>query len=285
MKITYLGTTVLLFDDGEDQILFDAHITRTPILRAFTGKLKTDTAMADRLIERYGIDRLRAIFVSHSHFDHVMDMPYFANRCGADVYGSASTLNVARGGGVPEEKLSLFDLENVCGIGRYRITVLKSLHSKARWYNDDLGQTIDEPLNQPARKNAYKEGGSYDFVVENDGKRYLIRPSFNSIPGQLDGIKADVFFAGIGGLSKASDEERKAFFAETVDKVEPRLVIPVHWDNFFVSLDRKVQGMPKFAEDSRASLTILKEECAARGIPCRVVMPLKTCPLEAAANG
>lgn len=31
MKVTYLGTTVLLFDDGKDQILFDAHVTRPSI--------------------------------------------------------------------------------------------------------------------------------------------------------------------------------------------------------------------------------------------------------------
>ena len=28
MKVTFFGTTTLLFDDGKDQILFDAHITR-----------------------------------------------------------------------------------------------------------------------------------------------------------------------------------------------------------------------------------------------------------------
>ena len=31
MKITFLGTTTLLFDDGADQILFDAHFTRPSI--------------------------------------------------------------------------------------------------------------------------------------------------------------------------------------------------------------------------------------------------------------
>ena len=27
MKVTYFGTTTLLFDDGKDQIFFDAHFT------------------------------------------------------------------------------------------------------------------------------------------------------------------------------------------------------------------------------------------------------------------
>ena len=31
LKVTYFGTTTLLFDDGKDQILFDAHVTRPSV--------------------------------------------------------------------------------------------------------------------------------------------------------------------------------------------------------------------------------------------------------------
>ena len=37
MKVTYFGTTTLLFDDGKDQILFDAHITRPSLGKYITG--------------------------------------------------------------------------------------------------------------------------------------------------------------------------------------------------------------------------------------------------------
>ena len=78
--------------------------------------METDTELCDRLIERHHIDRLRAIFVSHTHHDHVMDAPYVARKCGATVYGSISAKNVALGGGVPEDKTVVFqhgsDFEN-----------------------------------------------------------------------------------------------------------------------------------------------------------------------------
>lgn len=117
MKITFLGTTTLLFDDGTDQILFDAHFTRPSIEKYVVGAyVETDTELCDRLIERHHIDRLRAIFVSHTHHDHVMDAPYVARKCGATVYGSISAKNVALGGGVPEDKTVVFqhgsDFEN-----------------------------------------------------------------------------------------------------------------------------------------------------------------------------
>lgn len=194
MKVTYLGTTVLLFDDGNSQILFDAHITRPSINKALLGKLETNEKLADEMIENYHMDRLQAIFISHSHYDHVLDAPYLAKKCNAYIYGSESTLNVARGGNVKEDKLKEFHAPETICIGEYRITVLPSCHSKAHWYNADLGKTIDYPVFQLARKKEYKEGGSFDFLVENGGKKYLIRPSFNYIKGQLDGMDADVMF-------------------------------------------------------------------------------------------
>ena len=30
MKVTFFGTTTLMFDDGEDQILFDDHVMDAP---------------------------------------------------------------------------------------------------------------------------------------------------------------------------------------------------------------------------------------------------------------
>lgn len=34
-------------------------------------------------------------------------------------------------------------------------------------------------------------------------------------------------------------------YKETVEKTKARLVIPVHWDNFFASLEEPVEDMPE----------------------------------------
>ena len=83
MKVTSFGTTTLLFDDGRDQVLFDAHFTRPSFLKWKFGRLSTDEDLIGSLISLHKIDRLRAIFVSHSHYDHVMDAPFVENRCAA----------------------------------------------------------------------------------------------------------------------------------------------------------------------------------------------------------
>lgn len=274
MKITFFGTTTLLFDDGKDQVLFDAHLTRPSIGKIVFGKLKTDTGLADRIRKEYRIDRLRAIFVSHSHYDHVLDAAYLAKQGNAILYGSRSTVNVGRGGGMAEEQMVQFQAKETYEICDYKITVLPSRHSKAKWYNNDLGQEITEPLSQPAKSRAFKEGGSYDFLVEHGKTSYLIRPSFHYVEGELDRIKADVVFLGITGMADASGRMKKRFFAETLEKVKPRLVIPIHWDNFFTSLDRPVQGIPKHSGKTSRAMHELTDYCRKNDISFMVQLPL-----------
>ena len=58
LKVTYLGTTTLLFDDGKDQILFDAHITRPSLSSYIRGaKESTNRALCDEIIRLHHIDR------------------------------------------------------------------------------------------------------------------------------------------------------------------------------------------------------------------------------------
>lgn len=274
MKVTFFGTTTLLFDDGKDQILFDAHFTRPSIEKYVVGaEVVTNTRLCDKLIRLHQIDRLRAVFISHTHHDHVMDAPYVANQCGAVIYGSASAKNVALGGGVPEEKTVVFEHGSTFSIGDYHIQIIKSLHSKPTRFNNDLGMPIERPLVQPASLRAYKEGGSYDFYIEHGERKYLIRPSFNYIKGQLDGFRTDVLFLGVGGLGKADESMEKAFFEETVEKTGARLVIPVHWDNFFSSLEKPVLEMPELVEPTELVFFRLAKYCESKQVHCLIQYP------------
>ena len=273
MKVTFLGTTTLLFDDGKDQIFFDAHMTRPSLMKYIFGSCPTDSAVVDEKLRLHQVDRLKAIFVSHSHHDHVMDAPYIAEKTGAMIYGTSSALNVARGGDIPEDKLVQFAANETYQVGGYSIKVIPSIHSKPTILNNDLGQTIDAPLRQPARLRDYKEGGSYDFYVEAGNKKIMIRPSFNYIKGQMDGYQADVLFLGVAGLQKADEKMERVFFEETIEKLQPKLVIPVHWDNFFSPLTKPVVGMPRLVEKTEVVFYKLAKYCEAHGVDCVVQIP------------
>ena len=273
MKVTFFGTTTLLFDDGKDQIFFDCHFTRPSLAKYIGGRQETDTVLADELLKLHKADRLKAIFVSHSHHDHVMDVPYVAKQTGAQVYGTMSALNVCRGRDTDESQLHEFRDGQTYQIGDFSIKVIRSLHSKPNILNNDLGQTIDEPLPKDAKLRDYKEGGSYDFIVKNGDKTYIIRPSFNYLEHELDGYTCDVLFLGTGGLANADEETLKNFFAETIEKVKPSLVIPLHWDNFFSPLDQPIEGMPRLIEKTEVAFFRLAIYCEAHDVNCLLQFP------------
>jgi len=279
MKITYLGTTVLLFDDGNDQIMFDCQFTRPSLLKFALGHFESNHILVDEIIERYHINRLKAVFISHSHYDHVLDAPYMSAKTNADIYGSLSTMNVARSENIPEEKLHSYDDSMEYQLGAFNIRIIPSRHSKPNAFNNDLGQIIDKPFTIPASRKEYKEGGSFDFLVKHNNKTYLIRPSFNYIENQLDKIKADVLFLSIGAMSKSDENFRKKFYQETINKVEPELVIPIHWDNFFKPLNQKSYFLPKILEDSEDGLYSLGSYCGNNDISCIILPPLNSIEL------
>lgn len=272
--VTYFGTTMLLFDDDETELLFDCHVSRPSVFKCVFGKLSTNKEIADHVLQEFDFHRLKGIFISHSHHDHVLDAPYFSVKTGAAVYGSSSALNIAGGNGVSNDRLQPYRDCMDYQIGDLHIQILPSIHSAPHWYNDDLGKTIDAPLKLPASKREFKEGGSFDFLVSHGDRKYLIRPSYNYLEGQLDNIRTDVLFLGIGGLSKDTPERQKTFFAETIGKSKAKLVIPVHWDNFFFPLFGEIKGMPSFMENTGASMRLLSDYCVANHVQCCVQLPL-----------
>jgi len=258
VRVTFLGTTTLLFDDGETQIMTDGFFSRPSLLQIARGNLETDTKAVDAALKKAGVDRLKALFVAHSHYDHAFDAATVAKKTKARLYGSASTLNIGRGGGLADEQMTLFEPGKDVTIGRFTVTVLKSKHSPPiKGINDDLGQTIDKPLKQPASARDYKEGGSFDFLIKHGTGSILVSPSSNYVEGALDKIRTDVVFLGTGSLGKQTREFQNAYYDQTIGKVRPRLVIPIHWDNFFRPLDDHLEPLGRALDDVPAAFDFL----------------------------
>lgn len=279
VSMTFFGTTTWLLDDGETQLLLDAHLTRPSMARALLGKLKTNTELVDEVLRRFPMDRLRAIFVSHTHYDHVLDAVYIAQKTGADLYGSVSARNVGLGGGIPEDSLHLFEPGVPVSVGAFEITVLPSLHSKPTAINNDLGVVIERPLKQPARMRDYSEGGSYDFYIRHGEQTLLVRPSCNYIEGSLRDVRADTLLLGIGGLGKEDEQFHDTFYRETVGYVQPKRVIPVHWDNFFKPLQSPLPYQTRLADDTAGNMAYMKARLAQDGIAFDVVDAFETVTL------
>ena len=276
VSMTFFGTTTWLLDDSETQLLLDAHLTRPGLARVLFGKLRTNEPFVDEVLRRFPMDRLRAIFLSHTHYDHALDAVCIAQKTGAALYGTISAKNIGLGGGIPAGRLHLFEPKKPVRIGAFEITVLPSLHSKPTRFNNDLGVVIQKPLTQPARMRAYAEGGSYDFYIRHGEKTLLVRPSCNYIEGSLKDVRADTLLLGISGLGKEDAAFHEAFYRETVGAVRPKRVIPIHWDNFFTPLRAPLPYQTRLADDIAGSMDYLKHRLAADGIAFEIVDAFET---------
>src|SRR5262249_62402903 len=131
--------------------------------------IKTDEVLVRNVLRHNGITHLDALFVSHSHYDHALDVAYIANETDATLYGSPSTCNIGRGGGVKHLIWFRTDVRSTHPVGkRFLVTVLPSKHSRPTLVNNDLGQRIESPLVQPAKESDYKEGNTVDFLIRYD---------------------------------------------------------------------------------------------------------------------
>jgi len=121
IKITFLGTSALLIDDGTIQILTDPFFSRHCPWPVVFSKISTNKTAVDTIFKQFNMDRLKAIIVSHSHYDHAFDIGYVAEKTNVPLYGSASTLNIARASEISDFKLIHFKLCKKFEIGNFQI--------------------------------------------------------------------------------------------------------------------------------------------------------------------
>jgi L-ascorbate metabolism protein UlaG (beta-lactamase superfamily) len=140
--LKYLGTAGWEISDGSTSILIDPYLSRingpAPPGAGSGHSLAGDTRRAYRwndvaspdvaAIDSH-IQRADFILVTHTHYDHVLDVPHIAVKTGAVVIGTESTENVMRAYGVPEEQLITVRGGEDYEFGSFSLKVIPSIHS------------------------------------------------------------------------------------------------------------------------------------------------------------
>ena len=249
----WLGVTAVLLSDGAHAVLVDPFFTRPRGFwrLALNQPIAPDEALIREWLARAGITRLDAVVVSHSHYDHAMDAGLVARLTGATLMGSASTLNIGRGAGLPEAQLQSIAFGSA-SFGPFQVSFVESRHAGATG-GAPTGE-IMQPLVPPARFLDYKLGGAYSILIAHPQGRVLHHGSAGFVPGALAGRQADVVFLGIALLP-----ELAPYLAETVDAVGARRVMPVHWDDFTRPLDEPLRPFPLVVRLDRFFETMARE--------------------------
>lgn len=246
VSLTYLGAAGWQISDGQTVILIDPYLTR--IRRAVSSDsgsaaadlpgdarpiigqddpLVSDVATIDAHIKQADL-----ILVTHSHFDHLMDVPHIARQTGAAVVGHQSAINVLRAHGIPSDKLLTVRGGEDYEFNGLSLKVIPNLHSQLnrKLYFDDrvIPPTISTPLRL---RDLLVEGGSLCYLIRFGGYEILAFGSMNYIEWEMVGMRPDVALIG-AGPSRVEIHDYAGRLMRALGF--PGLVIPTHWDNYNV---------------------------------------------------
>jgi L-ascorbate metabolism protein UlaG (beta-lactamase superfamily) len=277
VQVTYLGTAGWQITDGKTIILVDPYLTRAKYpspndavdrndprpLVGIASIVESDAEVIDAHIQKANY-----IFLTHSHPDHSLDMPYIARKTGAIVIGTQSTANLARACAVPDAQIQVVQGGEEMQFNGFSVRVIPSLHGIFRPANPGAAPPaiplIPANLKPPIHFGDHVEGGTLAYLIRIGGHQILLFGSMNYIEGELKGVHPDV--AMIGAMP-----ERQYIYDYTARLMKvlgnPPLVLPTHWDRFNVPYSVS-------QEPARNRLKSFLSEVKAASPKTRVIVPV-----------
>ena len=163
------------------------------------------------------------LLVTHSHIDHLMDVPDVVKNTGCAVYGSSNTCKILSCFQVPKECICGVEEGDKLNLGEFKVEVLHANHRNVLGFS---AGSLVYPIQPPFRARQYRMDRCFAFHISAGGISFMTDPGINSSAKNLK--RADVLF-----ISACYSEE---YYRLLFKVVEPKILIPIHWNNFFYSL-------------------------------------------------
>jgi L-ascorbate metabolism protein UlaG (beta-lactamase superfamily) len=247
VRLSYLGTAGWEITDGKTVILVDPYLSRLKLATPNDAVLSADPrplfgwesiGIPDEAVIDAHIKRADFILITHTHLDHVLDLPYIARKTGAMVIGTESTINLARASGVPSNQFLGVKGGDDLEFGVFSVRVIPSLHGilrRAPNMPPIPGPPPPElfPLDAkpPFHLREYVQGGTLAYLIRLNGVKVLAFGSMNYIEREVEGLRPDAALIG------AMPERREIYqYSARLLRAlgDPPLVLPTHWDRFNV---------------------------------------------------
>ncbi|HEX6228409.1 MAG TPA: MBL fold metallo-hydrolase [Solirubrobacterales bacterium] len=240
-RLTYEGRS-LFIDPYVSRVPFRDLVLRRPAL--------PDRKALDRFVRAPG--EVAGILIGHTHFDHAMDAPELSRRFGCMVYGSRSLVSLMALHGLAARAVEV-EPYRTYELGPFAVRFTPSVHSKLLL---GLAVPFDGELTcdhlDSLSPGAYRCGQVWGISIEVAGLRLYHQGSANLVDEAIRERDIDVFLAGIAGRSVTRD-----YWKRILPRLDPRIVVPTHYDNFF----RPLGGPMEFV--SNVQLSALPEEIGA----------------------
>ena len=225
MKFRWLGVAGVEIETAGQILLVDPYLSRVNLRRVLLGSVQSDSELVSTTIKHCDY-----VLITHSHYDHLMDVPEVISRTGAQAFGSKNSCQILGLHGIPAESICEVSIGDRLVLGAYQVEVLSSEHIPTLGL---ASGSLQPDLDLPLRARDYRMDECFGFLITVVGKRVLVRPG-ETVDGA---VPAD--------LLCVSPHRRPEYYEERLGLVEPRVVVPIHWDNFFRPLSRPLRPILK----------------------------------------
>lgn len=251
LNFQYFGATSLLINDRDTFILIDGFFTRKNIWTYIKEKLHSDELQVKRVIKKANINKVDALLISHSHYDHILDVRTIISNKHIQqpirVYGSVPS------NGIIESK-NFVPVKNcdVTTIGKFKVTFFETPHVKKGWIADMLEYSFLWLADGLGYSNPYT---NYSFLLEHEKGNVLVVPSANFNLNQFRGLDVDIVFLGVGLLARNGGAEQiEKYWQEAVVNTKADIVIPIHWDPFDNVISTKIDPTPYMFDNLKLTM-------------------------------
>lgn len=253
------GTTIILIDPYLSRILGPPPPLAPPYIR-MPGDTRpvygwNDVAAPDVAAIDAHVPHTDFVLVTHTHYDHVLDVPHIALSTHGTVIGTESTENVMRAYGVPEKQLITVRGGEDFDFGVFSVKVIPSLHSPLdhkHYFSSEIAPAgMKAPL---TLQQMHPEGGTLAYLIRLHGHQILVFGGMNYIEREIEGLEPDVVLVGAASSRKEIYDYSGRLMR---DLHFPPLVLPTHWDNFLApysaSQQASIEALQSFIQEIRAA--------------------------------
>ena len=253
LQVRWLGAACYLVQLGDRVIFTDPFLTHHSLARVgLGGSLKSDPHTVSNALA--GLPVPRAIFVGHSHYDHLLDAAECLKQPGwgeVPIYGSVSTRNLLHGYGERFTNTWQMVVTNASwqkvaqGI-RYK--AIPATHGRQLPLFPLLYPgKVNEPMRRrPRRASDFKVGDSYAFLFElsNDQATNTIYFVDAAHPHQQGFPDDSVKSVDVAILCAPTWELSEGYPGNILQRLKPRHIVASHYDNFFQVNHKATEFVP-----------------------------------------